>query len=120
MAGNGSQTAETQRRERIVAHPKVIVNLYPVLPAKDETDRAARRPLGRDAALTHRIIHELTEVAEAADQLGAWAVSTIEHHLHSEGYELSPCPGAINAHWAGRLKNARIGTLGYVVGTRDP
>jgi len=96
------------------------VNLYPVLPAKNEMDRAARRPLGRDAGLTHRIIHEMTEVAQAADQLGAWVVSTIEHHLHSEGYELSPCPGAINAHWTGRLKNARIGTLGYVVGTRDP
>ncbi|MGH7905232.1 MAG: LLM class flavin-dependent oxidoreductase [Candidatus Binataceae bacterium] len=103
-----------------MAQPKIIVNLYPVLPAGNEAERASRRPLGRDPILTHKIIHEMTEIAEAADGLGAWAVSTIEHHLHSEGYELAPAPGTINAYWAARLKKARIGTLGYVVGTRDP
>ena len=35
-------------QEKRMAQPKVIVNLYPVLPARDETERAARRPLGRD------------------------------------------------------------------------
>ncbi len=27
-----------------MAHPKVIVNLYPVMPADNEADRAAKRP----------------------------------------------------------------------------
>lgn len=103
-----------------MARPKVIVNLYPVLPARDEAERAARRPLGRDAALYHEVVHGMTDVVKAADELGAWAVSTIEHHLHSEGYEVSPSPGALNAYWAGQLKHARVGTIGYVVGTRDP
>lgn len=109
-----------QWENNIVARPKVILNLYPVLPAKDEIDRAVQRPLGRNAQLSHQVIHEMTEIVDAADQLGVWAVSTIEHHLHSEGYELAPCPGVLNAYWAGRVKKARIGTLGYVVGTRDP
>ena len=103
-----------------MAHPKVIINLYPVLPARDEAERAARRPLGRDSALYHEVVHGMTEIVKAADQLGAWAVSTIEHHLHSEGYELAPSPGVLNAYWASQLKQARVGTLGYVVGTRDP
>lgn len=100
--------------------PKVIVNLYPVLPARDETDRAARRPLGRDATLYHEVVHEMTDIVKAADELGAWAVSTIEHHMHSEGYEVSPNPGVLNAYWASQVNNARVGTIGYVVGTRDP
>ena len=103
-----------------MARPKVIVNLYPVLPARDEADRAARRPLGRNAALYHEVIHDLTDVIKAADACGAWAVSTIEHHLHSEGYEVSPAPGILNAYWASQVQRARVGTIGYVVGTRDP
>ena len=103
-----------------MANPKVIVNLYPVLPAGGEDDRAAQRPIGRNAALYHQVLHEMTDIVKAADELGAWGVSTIEHHLHSEGYELAPSPGIINAHWANQVKNARVGTLGYVVGTRDP
>jgi alkanesulfonate monooxygenase SsuD/methylene tetrahydromethanopterin reductase-like flavin-dependent oxidoreductase (luciferase family) len=103
-----------------MAQPKVIVNLYPVLPAKDEADRAARRPLGRESALYQRVIHEMTDIVKAADELGAWGVSTIEHHLHSEGYEVSPNPGVLNAYWASQVKNARLGALGYVIGTRDP
>ena len=58
-------------REASMAQPKVIVNLYPVLPANGEEDRAARRPLGRDAALYHSVLHEMTDVVKAADELGA-------------------------------------------------
>jgi len=68
-----------------MANPKVIVNLYPVLPANGEEDRAARRPLGRDAGLYQSVLHEMTDIVKAADELGAWGVSTIEHHMHSEG-----------------------------------
>ena len=103
-----------------MAQPKVIVNLYPMLPAGGEEDRAARRPLGRSAALYHSVLHGMTDIVKAADELGVWGVSTIEHHLHSEGYELAPCPGVIDAFWASQLKRARVGAIGYVVGTRDP
>jgi alkanesulfonate monooxygenase SsuD/methylene tetrahydromethanopterin reductase-like flavin-dependent oxidoreductase (luciferase family) len=103
-----------------VARPKVIVNLYPVLPAENENDRASKRPLGRSSALYNKVIHEMTDVVKAADELGVWGISTIEHHLHSEGYEVSPNPGVLNAYWASQVKNARLGALGYVVGTRDP
>ncbi|MDH3737764.1 MAG: LLM class flavin-dependent oxidoreductase [Alphaproteobacteria bacterium] len=103
-----------------MAHPKVIVNLYPVLPADNEADRAAKRPIGRDAELYNRVLHDSVDIVKAADELGVWACSTIEHHMHSEGYELAPNPGVVNAFWSQHVQNARVGTIGYVAATRDP
>jgi len=103
-----------------MAKPKVIVQMYPVLPAEDEDDRAAKRPIGRNGDIYNQVLHGSIDIVKAADQLGAWAVSTIEHHLHSEGYELAPNPGVINAMWSQHVKNARVGTIGYVAATRDP
>jgi alkanesulfonate monooxygenase SsuD/methylene tetrahydromethanopterin reductase-like flavin-dependent oxidoreductase (luciferase family) len=103
-----------------MAQPKIILQLYPVLPAKDENDRKARRPLGRDRDLYHRVLHEWTDIIRAAEEMGVWGASTIEHHLHSEGYEVGPNPGVLNAYWAGQFKKIHIGALGYVMATQDP
>ncbi len=103
-----------------MAKPKVIVNMYPVLPAVDEADRAAKRPIGRNSEIYNTVLHEMIDIVKAADDLGVWGVSTIEHHLHSEGYELAPSPGIVNAMWSQHVKNARVGTIGYVAATRDP
>ena len=100
--------------------PKVIVQLYPVFPAKDEHDRRARRPIGRDSELYYKIVHEWSEIIKEVDEMGAWGMSTIEHHLHSEGYEVGPNPGIMNAHWASQIKNLHIGAFGYVMATHDP
>jgi alkanesulfonate monooxygenase SsuD/methylene tetrahydromethanopterin reductase-like flavin-dependent oxidoreductase (luciferase family) len=103
-----------------MATPKVIVQLYPVLPAEDRADRERKRPLGRNSELYHRVLHESLELVKAIDEMGVWGISTIEHHLHSEGYELGPNPGVLNAWWAGQVKRAYLGALGYVMATRDP
>ena len=103
-----------------MAHPKVIVNMYPVLPADNEADRAAKRPIGRNSELYNQVLHDTVDIVKAADELGVWGCSTIEHHMHSEGYELAPSPGVINAFWSQHVENARVGTLGYVAATRDP
>jgi alkanesulfonate monooxygenase SsuD/methylene tetrahydromethanopterin reductase-like flavin-dependent oxidoreductase (luciferase family) len=60
------------------------------------------------------------ELVEAADDLGFWGVSTIEHHFHSEGYEVGPNPGILNAHWAARTDRVRIGQLGYTMSAQNP
>lgn len=99
---------------------KVIIQLYPVLPAKDEAERRARRPLGRDRDLYHTVVHDMTDIIKAADDLGYWALTQIEHHLHSEGYEIGPSPGILNAYWASQVKNLRMGQLGYVMTTQHP
>ena len=103
-----------------MATPKVIVQLYPMLPAKDRADRERKRPLGRNSELYHRVLHESLGLVKTIDEMGVWGISTIEHHLHSEGYELGPNPGVLNAWWAGQVKRAYLGALGYVMATRDP
>ena len=103
-----------------MAKPKVIIQIYPMMPAADEADRMARAPIGRDRDLYHEVLHDWTDLVKLADDLGVWGVSTIEHHLHSEGYEVGPNPGVLNAYWASIVKNAHIGALGYVMATQDP
>jgi alkanesulfonate monooxygenase SsuD/methylene tetrahydromethanopterin reductase-like flavin-dependent oxidoreductase (luciferase family) len=101
--------------------PKVIVNLYPVLPADGEEGRKKARPLGRNRDLYQQVVHEWVDIIKAADDMGVWGASTIEHHLHSEGYEVSPNPGILNAYWAGKgFRNIHIGAMGYVMATQDP
>ena len=100
--------------------PKVIIQIYPMLPASDRQERERKRPLGRDRKLYHRVLHDWLDIVKAADELGCWGISTIEHHLHSEGYEVGPNPGVLNAWWASHVKSARIGSLGYVMATQDP
>lgn len=103
-----------------MATPKVIVQIYPMMPADDEADRISKAPIGRNSEIYHRVLHEWTDIVRLADDLGVWGISTIEHHLHSEGYEVGPNPGVLNAYWASILKNAHIGALGYVMATQDP
>ena len=103
-----------------MALPKVILQLYPMFPAVGEEGRKAKRPLGNDSDLYHKIVHEWTDIVEAADEMGVWGLGAIEHHLHSEGYEVGPNPGILNSYWASRVKNARVGALGYVAATQDP
>ena len=74
-----------------VATPKVILQLYPVIPAEGATAdeqyeyRKKNRPVGANNEAYHQALHEWTDIVKAADQIGAWGVSTIEHHFHSEG-----------------------------------
>ncbi len=99
---------------------KVIVQLYPVIPAADEDERRRLRPIGRNPARYHETLAGWHEIVRAADELGVWGVATIEHHFHSEGYEVGPNPGVLNAYWAAITKKVRVGQLGYVMSTQNP
>jgi alkanesulfonate monooxygenase SsuD/methylene tetrahydromethanopterin reductase-like flavin-dependent oxidoreductase (luciferase family) len=99
---------------------KVILQMYPVLPAENEAERERLRPLGRNADLYNETLHGMDDIVKAADELGLWGVATIEHHFWSEGYEVGPNPGILNAHWASITKNINVGALGYVMTTQDP
>lgn len=99
---------------------KPILQLYPVIPAKDEQEREALRPLGRNVERYQETLAGMHEIVRAADELGFWGVSTIEHHFHSEGYEVGPSPALLNAHWAAITKRARIGQLGFTMSAQNP
>ncbi|HCP01360.1 MAG: hypothetical protein CL573_06135 [Alphaproteobacteria bacterium] len=94
--------------------------MYPVLPAETEADRIAQRPIGRNATLFQKTLRGWCDIVEEADQLGLWGVTAIEHHFHSEGYEVSPNPGVMNAFWGARTENIRVGQLGYVMSAQNP
>lgn len=99
---------------------KVIVQLYPVLRADDEAERERLRPLGRNRERFQEFLAGLPDIATAADDLGVWGISTIEHHFHSEGYEVGPSPGLIAAHLANLTKRVRVGQLGYTMSAQNP
>jgi alkanesulfonate monooxygenase SsuD/methylene tetrahydromethanopterin reductase-like flavin-dependent oxidoreductase (luciferase family) len=99
---------------------KPITVVYPVLPAKDEAERAALRPIGRNRQLYQNAIHGASDIVRAADELGLWGIATIEHHFWSEGYEVAPAPGAIQAYWAAITKRINVGVIGYVMATHNP
>ena len=99
---------------------KPMTVLYPVMPAKDEAERAALRPIGRNRDLYQSAIHGATDIVKAADEMGIWGAGTIEHHFWSEGYEVAPSPGPVQAYWAAMTKNINIGVLGYVLATHNP
>ena len=99
---------------------KPIMIMYPVIPARDEEERAALRPIGRHRERYQAAISGMTEIIQAADEMGFWGAATPEHHFWSEGYEVAPSPGATNAYWLAKTKNIHIGPLGYVMSTHNP
>lgn len=99
---------------------KVIVQMYPVIPSESEEERIALKPIGRNAERYQETLRGWCDIVEAADEMGVWGVTAIEHHFHSEGYEVSPNPGVMNAYWGARTKNIHIGQLGYVMSAANP
>ena len=99
---------------------KPIIQLYPVLATKDEAERVALRPVGRNVEKYQEALEGWKTIVKAADEMGLWGAATIEHHFWSEGYEVGPSPGIINAYMAAITKNIRLGALGYVMSTQNP
>ena len=68
-------------------------NLFvlPTIPATFE-EREKLRPIGRNNDKYQAMLTELREIAQLAEELGFDAMSTTEHHFHSEGYEASIAP----------------------------
>jgi len=99
---------------------KVILQLYPVLRATDEDERRRLRPLGRNVERYQEAASGSCDIVRAADRLGLWGVGTIEHHFHSEGYEVGPSPGILNAYWAAITERVRVGQLGYTMSAQNP
>jgi alkanesulfonate monooxygenase SsuD/methylene tetrahydromethanopterin reductase-like flavin-dependent oxidoreductase (luciferase family) len=107
-------------RPEFSAMLKVILQLYPVIPAASEEERAALRPIGRNRERYQEALTGWHEIIKVADELKLWGVATIEHHFWSEGYECGPNPGILDAYWAAITKNVRVGQLGYVMSTQNP
>jgi alkanesulfonate monooxygenase SsuD/methylene tetrahydromethanopterin reductase-like flavin-dependent oxidoreductase (luciferase family) len=98
---------------------KPILQLYPVVPATIE-ERRAQRPMGRNVERYQALLGDWHDIVRAADELGFWGVSSVEHHFHSEGYEVGPSPALLGAYWAAITRNVRVGELGFVMSAQNP
>lgn len=98
--------------------PKVILQVYPTL--GNEQEMTEMRPIGRNNDAYQRMLGSVVEIAQAADDLGYWGIAHVEHHLHSEGLEMSPAPLFLNVHAAHHTKRINHGQLGLVLPTHDP
>jgi alkanesulfonate monooxygenase SsuD/methylene tetrahydromethanopterin reductase-like flavin-dependent oxidoreductase (luciferase family) len=96
----------------------VILQVYPTMGDTDDMERL--RPIGRNVEAYTRMLEGLVELAKAADELGYWGLTHVEHHLHSEGLELSPSPLMLNIYLGQHTKQLRHGQLGLVLPTHDP
>ena len=99
---------------------KIILQLYPVIPAASEEERIALRPIGRNAARYQQVVRDWADIIRWCDNEDVWGAATIEHHFHSEGYEVGPNPGVLNGYWAAITKKIRLGQLGYVMSAANP
>jgi alkanesulfonate monooxygenase SsuD/methylene tetrahydromethanopterin reductase-like flavin-dependent oxidoreductase (luciferase family) len=97
---------------------KVILQVYPT--AGNLEEMQAKRPIGRDADAYHTMLESLVELVQAADELGYWGITHVEHHFHSEGLEISPAPLLLNLYLAQFTKRLMHGQLGLVLPTHDP
>src|SRR3546814_19638135 len=88
---------------------KVIVQLYPVLRADGPEERKAMRPIGRNRERFQEAMAGMPDIVRAFDDMGVWGLSCIEHHFHSEGYEVGPTIGVHNGYWASLSKRRNIG-----------
>lgn len=99
---------------------KVILQLYPQIPTKDEEERIELRPIGRNADRYQKVIREWAEIIQWCDKRDVWGAASPEHHFHSEGYEVCPNPTLLSAYWAAITENIRVGQLGFVMSVQNP
>lgn len=98
--------------------PKVILQVYPTM--GDTEEMTKRRPIGRDPEAYQNMLESLVELVKAADDLGYWGITHVEHHFHSEGLEISPSPLLLNAYLGTFTKRLNHGQLGLVLPANDP
>lgn len=70
--------------------------------------------------LYQRMLAELREQAQLADDLGYDSISFTEHHFHIEGFEISNNPVLLDLFVALNTKRIRVGQLGIVLPAQNP
>ncbi|MBV8989563.1 MAG: LLM class flavin-dependent oxidoreductase [Solirubrobacterales bacterium] len=98
--------------------PNIILQVYPTM--GDTAAMKELRPIGRSSERYHEMLASLIELCQAADDLGYWGITHVEHHGHSEGLEISPDPLLLNVHLGHYTKRLRHGQLGFVLPAHDP
>jgi alkanesulfonate monooxygenase SsuD/methylene tetrahydromethanopterin reductase-like flavin-dependent oxidoreductase (luciferase family) len=90
------------------------------LPSIGSRAELERGLAGLDGDLYDRMLHELSEQARLADDLGYDSISFTEHHFHVEGFELSNNPVLLDLFVAMQTRRIRVGQLGIVLPANNP
>ncbi len=97
---------------------KFMYFFLPTLPATME-ERRRLRPIANDPDRWQRMIEEVVEVSQLAEEVGFDAVCFPEHHLHSEGIEIGSLP-VLTQHVINNTKRIKVGPVGYVLPGWNP
>src|SRR5437016_2975360 len=93
--------------------------ILPTIPGTFE-ERERLRPIGRNNDRYQQMLQEVRDIALLAEDMGFDALSTTEHHFHSEGFEASVAPLMLYTDLAARTKRIKFASLGLVLPTWDP
>ena len=97
---------------------KSMYFFLPTLPATME-ERRTQRPIAMQPERWQRMIQEVVEVSQLAEEVGFDAVCFPEHHLHSEGIEIGSLP-VLTQHVIHNTKRIKVGPIGYVLPGWNP
>jgi alkanesulfonate monooxygenase SsuD/methylene tetrahydromethanopterin reductase-like flavin-dependent oxidoreductase (luciferase family) len=90
------------------------------LPSIGSREEIERGMAGLRGDLYQRMLAELREQAQAADELAYDSISFTEHHFHVEGFEISNNPVLLDLFVAMQTKRIRVGQLGIVLPAQNP
>ncbi|MGH7840784.1 MAG: LLM class flavin-dependent oxidoreductase [Candidatus Binataceae bacterium] len=97
---------------------KFMYFFLPTLPATLE-ERKRLRPIAMHQDRWQRMIEEITEFSQLAEEVGFDGVCFPEHHLHSEGMEMGSLP-VLTQHVIHNTKRISVGPIGYVLPGWNP
>jgi alkanesulfonate monooxygenase SsuD/methylene tetrahydromethanopterin reductase-like flavin-dependent oxidoreductase (luciferase family) len=97
---------------------KFMFFFYPAIPCTME-ERARMRPIARHTEPFQRMLAEVVELSQLAEDLGFQAVAFPEHHLHTEGGEMGSLP-VLTQHVLYHTKKIMAGPIGYVLSGWNP
>jgi alkanesulfonate monooxygenase SsuD/methylene tetrahydromethanopterin reductase-like flavin-dependent oxidoreductase (luciferase family) len=96
---------------------QVSVFYLPSIGSREEIEKGMA---GLREELYQRMLEELREQAQLADDLGYDSISFTEHHFHIEGFEISNNPVLLDLFVALNTKRIRVGQLGIVLPAQNP
>jgi alkanesulfonate monooxygenase SsuD/methylene tetrahydromethanopterin reductase-like flavin-dependent oxidoreductase (luciferase family) len=97
---------------------KFMYFFLPTLPATLE-ERRRLRPIAMHPDRWQKMIEEVVEITQLAEDVGFEAVSYPEHHLHSEGIEMGSLP-LLTLHILHNTTRIKAGPIGYVLPGWNP
>jgi len=97
---------------------KFMFFMLPTIPAT-MVERKKLRPIAMHQDRWDRMIEEITELSQLAEEVGFDGVCFPEHHLHSEGIEMGSLP-VLTQHVIHNTKRIKVGPIGYVLPGWNP